>query len=307
MSEQLSYIECSKITPNRFQPRKEFKVKELEELAESIDNQGLIQPITVRKITDVEDFEYELIAGERRLRATRDVLGKDKIRAIVKEMSDEASQEAAITENLQRQDLNPIEEANAIIQLMDMHSLTQEQVAKRIGKSRSYIANVIRLVRLNKDVIAHVSSGAIDRSKALALLAITDEKTQSKLAKASVAKNWTVEKLKAEVEKIIAEQDPNKEKKLVKRNIDGQNVIVATPSKAHRRKIKPKLENQHFVLIELDTEETVKDFVQYMADQEWKCWVGDEAFEQMRSLEKVALEKPKTNKEPLEAFEGDDE
>lgn len=304
MTEQLSYIECSKITPNRFQPRKEFKLKELEELAESIDNQGLIQPITVRKITDVEGFDYELIAGERRLRATRDVLNKDKIRAIVKEMTDEASQEAAITENLQRQDLNPIEEANAIIQLMDMHSLTQEQVAKRIGKSRSYIANVIRLVRLNKDVISHVSSGAIDRSKALVLLAITDEKAQSKLAKSAVSKNWTVEKLKAEVEKIIAEQDPNQEKKLVKRNIDGQNVIIATPSKGHRRKIKPRIDNQHFVLIELDTDETVKDFVQYMADQEWKCWVGSEAFEKMRSLEKATLEKPNETKEPLEAFEG---
>lgn len=297
MTEQLSYIECAKITPNRFQPRKEFKPKELEELAESIDNQGLIQPITVRKISDVEGFDYELIAGERRFRATRDILGKDKIRAIIKTMTDEASQEAAITENLQRQDLNPIEEANAILQLMDMHSLTQEQVAKRLGKSRSFVANVIRLVRLNKDVINYVSSGAIDRSKALALLAITDEKLQSKLAKDAVTKSWTLDKLKLEVEKVVAAQDPNEEKKLVKRNIDGQNVTVATPSKGHRRKVKQTLTSRHFVLVELDTEETVKDFVQYMADQEWHCWTGKDVLEQIK-----LIEAPKES-EPLEAFE----
>lgn len=121
--------------PIVFNLRKEFIHKDLEELAESIDAQGLIQPIIIRQVDDLEGFDYELIAGERRLRATRDILGKEKIRALLREnVSNEASQEESIAENLQRKDLNPIEEAVAIVKLMEVASLTQEQVAKRLGK-----------------------------------------------------------------------------------------------------------------------------------------------------------------------------
>jgi len=284
-TEQLQWIPCNKITPNRYQPRTEFKSKELEELAESIDQQGLIQPITVRHTDDLPDgCEYELIAGERRWRATHEILGKEKIRAIVKVMTDEASQEAAITENLQREDLNVIEEAKAILQLMELNSLTQEQVAKRLGKSRSYIANTIRLVRLNKDVVNLVSTGAIDRSKATALMAVTNEAEQTRLAKMLVSKNWTVEKLRTEIEKFVAAENAQPEKKLVRRDINGQSVIVATPSKGHRRKMKSETVSGHFVLVELDSADTVNDFVNYMSEQEWKCWVGEDAIKQLSNM-----------------------
>jgi ParB family chromosome partitioning protein len=304
MTEQLVYLPCNKIAPNRYQPRKEFKVRELEELAESIDTQGLIQPITVRKASDLSnECEYELIAGERRWRATKEILGKDKIRAIVKEMTDEASQEAAITENLQRQDLNPMEEAIALNQLMDHFSLTQDQVAKRLGKSRSYIANAVRLTRLNKEVVALIQSGALDRSKATALLAVTEEGKQTELAKNSISKNWTVEKLRVEIEKIVAKDDPNNEKKVVRKEINGKIVTVATPSKGHRRKTTQNLQAQHFVLVELDKVETVKDFVDYMTEQEWKCWTGDAAIKQLELLKQPVVEKAVTTAEPLIDFE----
>lgn len=307
MTEQLVYLPCNKIAPNRYQPRKEFKIKELEELAESIETQGLIQPITVRKVNDLPDgCVYELIAGERRWRATKEILGKEKIRAIVMEMTDEASQEAAITENLQRQDLNPMEEAIAINQLMEHFSLTQDQVAKRLGKSRSYIANTVRLTRLNKEVVTMVQNGLIDRSKATALLAVTDEAKQTELAKNSVAKIWTVEKLRTEIEKFVATEDPNSEKKVVRKEVDGQVITVATPSKGHRRKLTQKLNAQHFVLVEMDKLETVKEFIDYMTEQEWKCWTGQDAIKQLELLKQPIEETAPVvpvDAEPLTAFE----
>lgn len=246
----------------------------MEELAESIDAQGLIQPIIIRQVDDLEGFDYELIAGERRLRATRDILGKEKIRALLREnVSNEASQEESIAENLQRKDLNPIEEAVAIVKLMEVASLTQEQVAKRLGKSCSYVGNVIRLVRLHKDVVNLVSNGSIDRSKAIVLLGVTDQDAQYELAKKVVAKNWPIDKLRAEVEKVISSSTTEK-KNIVRKEVDGQSVVIATPSKGHRRKAKAKPQSCHFVLVELDTADTVRDFVKYMAEQDWKTGLG---------------------------------
>lgn len=305
-ADRLIWIPCDEITPNRYQPRKEFKPKELEELAESIDSQGLLQPITVRMSDDLpEGIKYELIAGERRWRATKDILGKEKIRAVVTVMSNEASQEAAITENLQRQDLNPIEEASAILQLMEINSLTQDQVAKRLGKSRAYISNVTRLVRLTEETITLVTNGSIDRSKASALLAVTDPDQQTKLAKQTVAKNWTVEKLRDEIEKFIA-SNTNTEQKVVRRTINGKSTIVATPSRAHRRKVKPKVEDAHLVLVELDNEKTVEEFISYMKEQNWKCWAGKDLFKQIDAVKNVNVVEEKKESEPLDLFDNED-
>lgn len=299
MADKLLYVPCEAIAPNRFQPRKEFNAKDLEELAESIDAQGLIQPIIVRQVEDLDGFEYELIAGERRLRATRDVLGKEKIRVLLREnVSNEASQEESIAENLQRKDLNPIEEAVAITKLMEVASLTQEQVAKRLGKSRSYVGNVIRLVRLHKDVVSMVSNGLIDRSKAIVLLGVSDQDAQYELAKKTVAKSWPIDKLRAEIEKVVAGQSSEK-KNIVRKNIDGQSVVIATPSKSHRRKAKVKPQSCHFVLVELDTAETVRDFVKYMAEQEWKTWAGEEALSQLEILKEL-LNAPVEEAAPVE-------
>lgn len=289
MAEELKWIKVAAVCPNRYQPRKEFKTKDLEELAESIDQQGLIQPIVVRKVDDLEEsFEYELIAGERRLRAVRDILQKDKILALVRSVNEEHAQEAAITENLQRQDLNPIEYAIAIQKMMEMYQLTQEQVAKRLGKSRADISNRLRLLRLDNEIKDMVSSGTLEPSKAWSLLALDDDKIQVEMAKKAISKNWTVEKIRSEIETHITKQAesgatrPN----VVKRKVDGQTVTVSTPSKSHKRNKtnKDKISKSYIVLVELDSLDTVKDFVKYMEEQNWRCWTGERAIQQLNNL-----------------------
>jgi ParB family chromosome partitioning protein len=309
MAEQLAWINVSEIAPNRYQPRKDFKAKELEELAESIEIQGLIQPIIVRAMDDLEEGKmYELIAGERRWRATKDILGKDKIRCIIRSMSEEASQEAAITENLQRQNLNAIEEALAYQKLMDIHSLTQEQVAKRLGKSRSYIANSVRLLRLDKEIQDMVGSGMIEASKAWNLLAITDDKKKLELAKKIIAKNWTVDKVRLEIEKVVSKQNEAADKPhVIRKSLNGKTTTVATPSRGHRRKTDTGVQTGYFVLVELDTTATVKDFVKYMAEQEWKCWTGERAVQQLEQLKKLIDAEDETEEvEDLEDFDSGD-
>ena len=309
MSEQLIWISVNEITPNRYQPRKDFKNKELEELAESIDQQGLIQPIIVRTAEDLpEGKKYELVAGERRLRATKDILGKDKIRAIVRSMSEELSQEAAITENLQRKDLNAIEEALAFQQLIDIHSLTQDQVAKRLGKSRSYISNSMRLLKLEPEIQQMVAAGMLEPSKAWALLAVPDDKKKLELAKKAVGHGWTNDKIRSEVEKIVVKASEQPEKpKVVRKTINGKTTTVATPSRGHRRKITESIKSAHFVLVELDTMATVRDFVNYMGEQDWRCWTGERAIQQLETIkamsEKADAVETVDDEVELEAFE----
>ena len=310
MAEQLMWIPCSEIVPNRYQPRKDFKNKELEELAESIENQGLLQPIIVRTAEDLpEDKKYEIVAGERRWRATKDILGKDKIRAIVRSMSEELSQEAAITENLQRQNLNAIEEALAFQQLIDIHSLTQDQLAKRMGKSRSYIANSVRLLKLDAEIQQMVAVGMLEPSKAWALLAVNDDKKKLELAKKAVRHNWTNDKIRSEVEKIVVKATDQAEKpKVVRKAINGAMTTVATPSRGHRRKITESIKSAHYVLVELDTKATVQDFIKYMAEQEWRCWTGERAVQQLETLK--AMHESSSNEDEnleLEVFEEDSE
>jgi ParB family chromosome partitioning protein len=287
--ETVQYIKTATISPNRHQPRKEFKNKDLEELAESIDQQGLIQPIIVRKMDDLEEgFEYELIAGERRLRAVRDILQKDKIQAIVRSVSEENAQEAAITENLQRQNLNPIEEAIAIQRLMDMHNLTQEQVGKRLGKSRAYVSNTLRLLRLDAEIKSMVSSGTLEPSKAWSLLALDDDTKQIEMAKKAISKGWTVDKIRTEIENHIGKQAEAgvARPSVVKRSVDGQTITVSTPSKGHKRNKlnRDKISKSYIVLVELDSLETVKDFIAYMEEQNWRCWTGERAIQQLANL-----------------------
>ncbi len=302
MSEQLLWVQCDKITPNKYQPRKEFNTKDLEELAESIDQQGLIQPITVRKLESSEDgFEYELIAGERRWRATKEILGKDKIRAIVKEMTDKDSQEAAITENLQRADLNAMEEAIALQNLMDNFALTQTQISKRLGKSRSYISNICRLLKLPQEVQTMVATGQLEKHKAWSLLAVEDVKNQVHIAQQAVQKNWTFERLRVEIEATIvkaSEEPPAPLEKAVTEihTADGEikKVEVSKPvtpkQQIHgNRKIKPQPKMDFMVLVEFDSETTVKEFVDFMKEQNWQCWKAEAALKKIKELEAAAV------------------
>ena len=171
--EAIRNIALSKIKSNRYQPRKSFNEESLNELAESIKKHGVIQPIVVK----AEGENFEVIVGERRLRAAK-IAGFSEIPAVVKEYRDDELLEIALIENIQREDLNPIEEAMAYKMVLERQNITQEELSKRVGKSRSYIANMVRLLELPEDVKEGVSRGTISVGQAKALLGIKD---QSKL------------------------------------------------------------------------------------------------------------------------------
>lgn len=170
-TKQAVELRLSQIVPNRDQPRKVFDDTALRELSESIKMHGLIQPLLVRPLSD---GSYQIVAGERRWRASR-LAGLEKVPVVIKEMADSEVCELALIENLQREDLNPIEEAEGYKTLMDTYSLTQEQVAERVGKSRSAVANALRLIGLNSAEKEALQNGEITAGHARALLSIPDK------------------------------------------------------------------------------------------------------------------------------------
>ena len=196
-------LELSKIYPNPNQPRKNFDQSALQELADSISVHGLIQPIIVNK----QDDGYMIIAGERRWRASQ-LAGLTKVPVIVKNYTEKQISEIAIIENLQREDLNPVEIARGIKKLMEEYQLTQEKVAERLGKSRSEIANYNRLLSLDGEVLGLVESNKVSFGHAKCLAGLNDRETQIYLAK-QVAKNkYTVRDLEKEISKLS--NKPNK-------------------------------------------------------------------------------------------------
>lgn len=173
----LEDVEVVRIKPNRFQPRVEFDAGTIKELRSSIKQNGLIQPLVVRRALG----GFELVAGERRLRAIKD-LGWEKVPVVIRELSDEAMLVLALVENLQRENLNPVEEALAFQQLIDRFGFTQQAVAKRLGRNRSTIANTLRLLTLPVPIRNLLSAGKLTAGHARAVLAVEDEKSQLRLA-----------------------------------------------------------------------------------------------------------------------------
>lgn len=170
-TKQAVELRLSQIVPNRDQPRKIFDDSALRELAESIKQHGLIQPLLVRPMSD---GSYQIVAGERRWRASR-LAGLERVPVVIKEMADSEVMELALIENLQREDLNPIEEAEGYKTLMDTYALTQEQVADRVGKSRSAVANALRLIGLYDAEKEALQNGEITAGHARALMSIPDK------------------------------------------------------------------------------------------------------------------------------------
>lgn len=197
-------IKISDIEPNQFQPRKHFDDESLKELSDSIKEHGIIQPIIVRK----NDFGYQIVAGERRWRAAK-LAGLKEVPAIVKDFDDQKVMEIALIENLQREDLNPIDEAKAYKSLMEQFNLTQEEISKRVGKSRSSIANSIRLLNLDDEVQNMLMEGKITTGHAKVILALQDAEKQNMIAKKIVDKNLNVR----ETENLIKEVTSSKKKK----------------------------------------------------------------------------------------------
>lgn len=170
---EIQELKLEDIHPREEQPRRSFEEESLKELANSIVQHGVIQPIIVRKFDD----KYEIIAGERRYRASK-LAGKDTIPAIIRDLSDYEGENLSLIENIQREDLNPYDEALAYKSIIDKYELTQEELAKGIGKSRPYISNTIRLLRLDERVLELLKSGKISYSIGRELLSISDKDQQ---------------------------------------------------------------------------------------------------------------------------------
>jgi ParB family chromosome partitioning protein len=196
----LAEIPISQIQPNPFQPRKTFNEASIEELARSVRQHGIVQPLVVTRSGD----KYKLIAGERRFRAAQKA-GLTTVPALIKEMMQEGDAlQIALIENIQREDLNPIEEAMAYHQLHDGFQLTQEEISKRVGKERSTVANFLRLLKLPDPVKKLLASGQLSMGHARALLAIESPKKQEQLADRVVRKNLNVR----QTEMLASESSP---------------------------------------------------------------------------------------------------
>ena len=200
-------IPLSQIVPNPRQPRREFDDAAIKELAESIRSEGLMQPVVVRKVKD----GFELIEGERRFRAFKH-LGQKTITARILEASDHSSAVLALIENLQRADLNPVDEALGVASLMRDFSLTQESVADRLGKPRATIANLVRLLQLDREILGYLSKGQISTGHAKVLLAIENAAHRVQAVRRVVEQGLSVRATEALVKTFVSDKNKNRKR-----------------------------------------------------------------------------------------------
>ena len=207
--EQSAYrlLPIYKVEPNPDQPRQDFDEEELQALSESISIHGVIQPLTVRELSS---GYYQIIAGERRWRAARQA-GLSEVPAVVVEADDKKAMELALIENLQRQDLNPVEEALGYQSLMADYGLTQEETASRVGKSRPAVANALRLLNLSSEVLEKVRSGELSAGHARAILSLKSEKQQIDAMKKILALALSVRQAETLCKNMLKEPKPEKE------------------------------------------------------------------------------------------------
>jgi ParB family transcriptional regulator, chromosome partitioning protein len=197
VSERALDVDTDLLRPNAFQPRTTMDEGKIEELARSIRANGIIQPIVVRR---AEGGGYEIVAGERRWRASQRA-GLLKVPVVVRDIPDDKLLAVALIENIQREDLNPIEEAHAYRRLSDEYQLTQEQIADAVGKDRSSIANYVRLLKLPQEIRTALGSGALSMGHARALLAIADESAQLQISREVASKSLSVRETEALVKR----------------------------------------------------------------------------------------------------------
>ncbi len=215
VKEGVEQIAIELIDPNRYQPRTVFSQEKIEELALTIHTHGVIQPIVLRKV----DERYEIVAGERRFRAMQH-LGWNEVPALVRKMDDREVASVALIENLQREQLTAIEEAHAYAQLLELHQLTQEALAQRLGKSQSTIANKLRLLKLPASIQEAILNKKITERHARALLRVKEEEQQLQLLTQLLEEEWSVKQLEEHIKVLTAlhmeEEKPKKKKPRVK-------------------------------------------------------------------------------------------
>lgn len=241
-------IPLTQLRPNPYQPRKTFDEDSIKELAESIKQHGVIQPIIVRTVLK----GYEIIAGERRFRASQ-YCGNTTIPAVARAFTDQQVMEIALIENLQREDLNALEVAIAYQALIDKFNLTQEELSLKVGKSRSHIANFVRLLSLPAEIKDYVSRGTISMGHARALAGIKEQSVQKELAEQTVTLEWSVRELEDAIQKLDSRQTPEqKSQKQKKRDpyIESLEETLRerfkTTVKIKQQKDKGKIELQYY-------------------------------------------------------------
>lgn len=217
--ETILEVNVTRIRPNPYQPRKNFNEEQLSELMTSIKEHGVIQPIIVR-----QSFNgYEIVAGERRWRATK-ALDIETIPVVVRKFTDQQVMEIALIENLQREDLNPVEIAYAYKKIITSYNLTQEELAERVGVSRPNVANFLRLLQLPEAILNEVSSEKLSTGHARALITIEDKEKQLYLAKTTVSEKWSVRQLEDRIKQI--KENVPRETKNNKQSVDNKYKIV---------------------------------------------------------------------------------
>ncbi|MBO7293847.1 MAG: ParB/RepB/Spo0J family partition protein [Bacteroidaceae bacterium] len=217
-SSSISEIALSQIEANPNQPRREFDEKALEELADSIRNFGIIQPITLRQLSD---DRYQIIAGERRWRASQ-MAGIQRIPAYIRTADDENMMQMALVENIQREELNPIEVALAYQHLIERYNLKQEELSEKIGKNRATIANTLRLLKLPAQVQMAIKNRQIDKGHARALLSLADPAMQVKFFKEVLEKGYSVR----QIEEMVAQINAGEAVKSGKRTLQDMKVLL---------------------------------------------------------------------------------
>lgn len=221
--EKVDQVKIDLIKPNKYQPRTIFSEEKIEELARTIHTHGVIQPIVIRK----SDDGYEIIAGERRFRAMKK-LGWEEVPAIIRNLDDKETASIALIENLQREELTAIEEAYAYEKLLELHGLTQEALAQRLGKGQSTVANKLRLLKLPDDIKNSILTKEISERHARALISVKDADLQQKLFQEAIAEQLNVKQLEDRIQQALNPIEEEKEKKkVVKRKSVSKDVRIA--------------------------------------------------------------------------------
>lgn len=267
-------LRLSSIEPNKEQPRKQFDEEALVELADSIRQHGVIQPLLVRPL---ENGMYQLVAGERRWRASR-MAGLMEVPVVIRDLSDHEAMEIALIENLQRKDLNVIEEALGYQQLMDKYDMTQEKVAERVGKSRPAVANALRLLNLPEQVIGMLQEGAITAGHARALLKLEDENEMIEIAKKIQKGRYSVR----DVEKLTGKKKEQQQEKVEKKeqkeaetdplwgNTFFKEMEIALNSELLRKvKVHVNEKGQGTIEVEFFSQEDLSDIAARLSGNKW--------------------------------------
>lgn len=256
-------LNINDIEPNRDQPRKHFDEEALNELAQSIAKHGVIQPLLVRPMSD---GGYQLIAGERRWRASR-IAGLSEVPVVVKEMTDQEAMELALIENLQREDLNPIEEAEGFKLLMDTYNFTQEQAAERVGKSRPAVANALRLLSLPQEILDLVKTGKLSAGHARTILPISDKTLLTKLVGEILAKDLSVRETERLVKTLLKPATKNSTNKSKRDPFYDECELSISEAMGRKAKINVSKNNKGTIELEFFSKEDLEKILMALSNQ----------------------------------------